>query len=60
MPPGGIHGFRNEADAPASHPDAVCSRRTPEAYFEGLAHLAELSDDERREWFIKNDNFFVE
>jgi mannose-6-phosphate isomerase-like protein (cupin superfamily) len=29
VPPGGIHGFRND-------------------------------DDERREWFIKHDNFFVE
>jgi hypothetical protein len=31
-----------------------------EAYFEGFAHLAGLSDDERREWFIKIDNFFIE
>ena len=31
-----------------------------EAYFEGLAQLAELSDEERREWLIKNDNFFLE
>ena len=31
-----------------------------EHYFEGLAKLGEMSDDERREWFIKNDNFSVE
>ena len=31
-----------------------------ELYFEGLAQLGELSDDERREWFVKNNNFFVE
>ena len=30
-----------------------------EAYFEGFAQLADLSDEERAEWFIKNDNFFV-
>ncbi len=31
-----------------------------EAYFEGRAQLADLSDEEHSEWFIKNDNFFVE
>ena len=31
-----------------------------EHYFEGWAQLSELSDDERREWFVENDNFFVE
>ena len=31
-----------------------------EHYFEGLAQFGELSDNERREWFVKNDNFFVE
>ena len=30
-----------------------------EYYFEGLATLGELSDHERREFFIRNDNFFV-
>jgi hypothetical protein len=30
-----------------------------EAYFEGFAQLAELSDEERSEWFIKNDNHWV-
>jgi hypothetical protein len=31
-----------------------------EAYFEGFAHLADMTDEERREWFIKNDNYFLE
>jgi hypothetical protein len=31
-----------------------------EHYFEGMAQLGDMSDEERREWFIKNDNFFVE
>ena len=30
-----------------------------EHYFEGLAQLGELTDDERAQWFIDNDNFFV-
>ena len=31
-----------------------------EHYFEGLARLGDMSDDERREWFIKNGNFFID
>jgi hypothetical protein len=30
-----------------------------QAYFEGLGQLAGLTDDERREWLIKNDSFFI-
>jgi hypothetical protein len=30
-----------------------------ERYFEGLAQLGELTDDERRDWFFANDNHFV-
>lgn len=59
VPPGGIHGFRNEADEPASILILFAPGAPREHYFEGLAQLGELSDDERREWFIKNDNFFV-
>jgi len=25
-----------------------------------MAQLGDMSDEERREWFIKNDNFFIE
>lgn len=60
VPPGGIHGFRNDADAPASILMLFAPGAPREHYFEGLAHLTELTDDERREWFIKNDNFFIE
>ncbi|MGV0740759.1 cupin domain-containing protein [Mycolicibacterium sp. XJ870] len=59
VPPGGIHGFRNEADAQASLLMLFAPGAPREAYFEGFAQLADLSDDERAEWFIKNDNFFV-
>lgn len=59
VPPGGIHGFRNEADEPASILMLFAPGAPREYYFEGLAKLGELSDDERREFFIRNDNFFV-
>ena len=60
VPPGGIHGFRNEADASVSLLMLFAPGAPREAYFEGFEQLADLSDDERAEWFIKNDNYFVE
>jgi mannose-6-phosphate isomerase-like protein (cupin superfamily) len=60
VPPGGIHGFRNENDAPASILMLFAPGAPREAYFEGFEQLADLSDEERAEWFIKNDNFFLE
>ncbi|WP_319448065.1 MULTISPECIES: cupin domain-containing protein [unclassified Mycobacterium] len=59
VPPGGIHGFRNEADEPASVLMLFAPGAPREHYFEGLAKLGDLTDDERREWFIANDNYFV-
>jgi mannose-6-phosphate isomerase-like protein (cupin superfamily) len=59
VPPGGIHGFRNEADAPASTLMLFAPGAPREVYFEGMAQLADMTDDERREWFVKNDNFFL-
>ena len=60
VPPGGIHGFRNEADEPASFLILFAPGAPREAYFECMALLDELTDEERAEWFIKNDNIFVE
>jgi mannose-6-phosphate isomerase-like protein (cupin superfamily) len=59
VPPGGIHGFRNEADEPASILMLFAPGAPREHYFEGLAKLGDLTDDERRDWFITNDNYFV-
>lgn len=59
VPPGGIHGFRNEADEPASILMLFAPGAPREHYFEGLAKLGDLSDEQRREFFIRNDNFFV-
>jgi quercetin dioxygenase-like cupin family protein len=59
VPPGGIHGFRNEADAPTSTLMLFAPGAPREVYFEGFGQLADMTDEERREWFVKNDNFFV-
>jgi quercetin dioxygenase-like cupin family protein len=58
-PPGGLHGFRNEADEPASILLLFAPGAPREAYFEGTAGLADMTDDERREFYIRHDNYFV-
>ncbi len=30
-----------------------------ERYFEGFGKLADMSDEQRTQWFIDHDNFFV-
>jgi quercetin dioxygenase-like cupin family protein len=60
VPPGGIHGFRNEADEPASMLMLFAPGSPREAYFEGFGALADMTDGERREWLVRHDNFFIE
>ena len=59
VPAGGVHGFRNGADEPASILMLFAPGAPREAYFDGFGALADMTDDERREWFIHHDNFFV-
>jgi mannose-6-phosphate isomerase-like protein (cupin superfamily) len=59
VPPGGLHGFRNEADQLASILMLFTPGAPREAYFEGLAGLADKTDEERREFFIRHDNYYV-
>jgi hypothetical protein len=30
-----------------------------EQYLEGIAQLGDMTDDDRRKWFVRNDNFFM-
>ena len=60
VPPGGIHGFRNESDEPTSLLMLFAPGAPREHYFEGFAELGEMSHDEIAEWFVKNDNYFIE
>jgi mannose-6-phosphate isomerase-like protein (cupin superfamily) len=60
VPPGGVHGFRNEADEPASILILFAPGAPRERYFEDIGQLADLTDAERREWFIRHDSFFIE
>ena len=60
IPPGGLHGFGNVSDEPASLLMMFTPGAPREFYFEGLPKLGELTDEERREFFDRCDNFFPE
>ncbi len=60
VPPGGIHGWRNESDEPASMLVLFAPGAPRTQFFEGLAHLDKLTDDERLEWFARHDNAYID
>ncbi|WP_148589893.1 cupin domain-containing protein [Streptomyces sp. WAC01526] len=59
VPVGGLHAFRNESGEPASMLMLFAPGAPREAYFEGVAELAALSEQERAEFFVRHDSFFV-
>jgi quercetin dioxygenase-like cupin family protein len=62
VPPGGIHGFRNETDASASMLILFAPGAPREAYFEGLRHIADTgkhpSPDDMTEFFRVHDTYW--
>lgn len=60
VPPGGIHGFRNDSGAPASMLILFAPGAPREAYFDGLVHVNELSASEQDDFFKLHDNLWVE
>lgn len=59
VPVGGLHAFRNESGEPASMLMLFAPGAPREDYFEGVTELAGLSEEERAEFFIRHDSFFV-
>jgi mannose-6-phosphate isomerase-like protein (cupin superfamily) len=63
VPPGGVHGFRNESGTPASMLILFTPGAPREAYFEGLAELArgerEMTAEEFRTFCDEHDNHYV-
>ena len=59
VPEGGIHGFRNESGEPASMLIHFAPGAPREGYFEGLAELAGMSDEEKAEFYLRHDNHWV-
>lgn len=59
VPPGGIHGFRNESGEPATMLLHFAPGAPREGYFEGLRDLAGLSAEERAEFYLLHDNYWL-
>ena len=62
VPPGGIHGFRNESGAPASMLIHFAPGAPREGYFEGLAKWStdgRPSNDEVAEFYRAHDNVWL-
>jgi quercetin dioxygenase-like cupin family protein len=62
VPQGGIHGFKNSSDEPASMLLLFTPGAPREEYFETLAEAAQgrtVSEAERTELFLRHDNHWV-
>ncbi|MFD6422711.1 cupin domain-containing protein [Streptomyces sp. NPDC060198] len=59
VPQGGLHGFRNDADADASMLLLFAPGAPREEYFEKVAEAVHWSEEERAEFFIKHDTYWV-
>ena len=63
VPPGGVHGFRNESGAPASMLMLFAPGAPRETYFEELAEVARsgrrLGDEEWAELYARHDQYMI-
>ena len=59
VPPGGIHGFKNNSGAPASMLIHFSPGAPREEYFERLPELRDASEEERAAFLLKHDNYWV-
>jgi mannose-6-phosphate isomerase-like protein (cupin superfamily) len=59
VPEGGVHAFRNESGEPASMLLHFAPGAPREGYFEGLVDLAGKTDEERAEFMLRHDTFWV-
>jgi mannose-6-phosphate isomerase-like protein (cupin superfamily) len=60
VPEGGVHAFRNESGEPASMLLHFAPGAPREGYFEGLVGLADLSEEEKAEFFLRHDTFWTD
>ena len=59
VPEGGVHAFRNESGEPASMLLLFAPGAPREGYFEGLAGLGNLTDEERAAFMVYHDTFWL-
>jgi mannose-6-phosphate isomerase-like protein (cupin superfamily) len=59
VPVGGLHAFRNTTDEPASMLLLFAPGAPREGYFEGLREVEDMTEEQRREFFLVHDNHWV-
>jgi uncharacterized RmlC-like cupin family protein len=59
VPQGGVHGFRNESGEPASFLILFTPGARREDYFERVSTVGRMSPEEREEFFLRHDTFWV-
>jgi mannose-6-phosphate isomerase-like protein (cupin superfamily) len=59
VPEGGVHAFRNESGEPASMLLHFGPGAPREGYFEGLLDLAGRSEEEKAQFFLRHDTFWL-
>jgi mannose-6-phosphate isomerase-like protein (cupin superfamily) len=59
VPEGGLHGFRNESGEPASMLILFAPGAPREDYFERVGTAAQMSEEERTEFYLRHDTFWV-
>lgn len=60
VPTGGLHAFRNDSDDPASMLLLFAPGAPREEYFEKVGTVAQMTDEERAEFFLKHDTFWTD
>jgi mannose-6-phosphate isomerase-like protein (cupin superfamily) len=59
VPEGGLHAFRNESGEPASMLILFAPGAPREDYFERVGQAAQMSEEERTEFYLRHDTFWV-
>jgi mannose-6-phosphate isomerase-like protein (cupin superfamily) len=59
VPIGGIHGFKNRSGEPASMLLHFSPGAQREGYFEGLADIGRMSDEEKAKFYLEHDNHWL-
>ncbi|MFB8275466.1 cupin domain-containing protein [Nocardia colli] len=58
--PGGLHSFGNESGEPVDFLMLFAPGAAREGYFEGISHLADMSEEQRMEFFVRHDSYFTD
>ncbi|MEV8391403.1 MULTISPECIES: cupin domain-containing protein [unclassified Streptomyces] len=60
VPPGGLHGFRNDADEPASILILFAPGAPREEYFEEVSTVGRMTEEERTAFYLRHDTYWAD